>query len=700
VKTKTANSALCRVFSLSLIISFIALLVIPINYQAFANADICTGGSFQTLIVDGVTVEICLPFQPDYTFTPSNNELTQSASITKQTPFQQFLIYAVPYGLNAGSSELQIAETGISSSYLEKTRRLYDQEGELVVPAPPISIFDQSAQGLIEVKNVFSSEPQPHKQLNAIWILESGGRVWIIQYIEQGDFSSRESINGVVNELKTFFVTSPDLNVPSVSMRVSKQQVTPDLTNPPTLRTLSDLPFPSWWSGECNVNNHAGSYPLGGSFRGMKACGPLKTLFLVNFGVGNRQYEWQCAELSKRYLYLAFGIPPFSANGKDIVNNCPENSRLEKVTNGTPNKGPIAGDVISYNGTDAYGHTSVVSSSNIDSSGNGVITVVEQNSSANGIKSLPVSNWVVQSGSGVSGWLHQTECVGSCIPVTYRPNLDTYSTKPTYSWSRISGATSYTLSVVDKGTGANILRTTVSSTYCSSTTDLCSYTPGRTLLINTNYRWKVAAVNGSNSYAFSPWRIFTTKQGIDSSFNNTMTGWTAQPGSSWTDFYNSFVQTDGAANAYSSINNDGSFSSFTYEVRMKRVDFSGTGAPSGLIVRGTPTFDSLNEWDSGYKFLYSQDGTFSVWKRISGVASILQAWTPSPAIISNGWNTLKVTMDTDKMRFYINSTLVWSGTDSSLDTGMVGVQMYQTGTGMGNTLKVDWAKLGMSDYYK
>jgi hypothetical protein len=215
--------------------------------------------------------------------------------------------------------------------------------------------------------------------------------------------------------------------------------------------------------------------------------------------------------MSKRYLYIAFGIPPYSTNGKDIVNNCPAHPQLEKVTNGTPNKGPTAGDVLSYNGSDPYGHTSIVSSSNIDGNGNGSIVIVEQNSSLSGTRSHPVINWVVQSGSGVSGWLHIAQCGADCIPVTYLPSLGTNQKFPTYTWSRVTGATAYTLAIFDKFTGTNIYKKLITNADCSYTTNTCSFTPLKALISGRNYKWKVSSISGSGVSAFSAWRPFTVE---------------------------------------------------------------------------------------------------------------------------------------------------------------------------------------------
>src|SRR3954447_22023865 len=116
------------------------------------------------------------------------------------------------------------------------------------------------------------------------------------------------------------------------------------------------LPAPSWWSGSCDSGNYAGAHALGASFRGVEVCGPRPGADgapnrLVRFFPGAwGELEWQCVELSMRYLYIAYGVSPYGANGKDVVDNYTPASGgvLVKVANGTPGTPPKAGDVISF----------------------------------------------------------------------------------------------------------------------------------------------------------------------------------------------------------------------------------------------------------------------------------------------------------------------------------------------------------------
>jgi hypothetical protein len=80
---------------------------------------------------------------------------------------------------------------------------------------------------------------------------------------------------------------------------------------------------------------------------------------------------------------------------------------MDKVANGTVNVVPVPGDVLSYCSYCAVGHTTVVISSAVGNTGNGTITVMEQNNTQKGQSTLKVTAWVVAGNAGpVIGWLH------------------------------------------------------------------------------------------------------------------------------------------------------------------------------------------------------------------------------------------------------------------------------------------------------
>ena len=116
-----------------------------------------------------------------------------------------------------------------------------------------------------------------------------------------------------------------------------------------------------------------------------------------------------------RWMYLAWGVKPYGANGNGVVANYPNGRagypRLIKVNNGTRNESPVLGDVISIDNSDSDGHTEVIAATSVNSSGNGLLRAITDNwdAQSNGWVILSVKNWVVSDGvpgNRVLGWLH------------------------------------------------------------------------------------------------------------------------------------------------------------------------------------------------------------------------------------------------------------------------------------------------------
>jgi hypothetical protein len=174
----------------------------------------------------------------------------------------------------------------------------------------------------------------------------------------------------------------------------------------------------------------------------------------------------------------------------------------------------------------------------------------------------------------------------------------------------------------------------------------------------------------ADSYA---WPCYSERpcQGFDSQFNGSADGWGAHSGTWYVD-------------------------STYHQVRLRRsgCDFCA----NRLLVRGTPNpLQSDNWWYTQYAFQYSRDGDYSVWKEIAGSSTALKSWTYSSAINQGtAWNTLRVVTSGTSLYFYINGTLVWSGSDSSLSSGRVGIGMYRSSSSSGDKLSVNWATLTTS----
>jgi hypothetical protein len=200
------------------------------------------------------------------------------------------------------------------------------------------------------------------------------------------------------------------------------------------------LPKPYWWTNASGVYNDCDAYhfnqgpPSGqtahllSTWNGLEACGygPNQggSDVVVTFPGGSQENEWECTELVKRYLYLAYGTQAISqTNGSQVVDTYTGNrtgyTGYPNVFSKVLNNGNFhvqVGDVLSYSGTD--NHTAIVIATNEDVNGNGTITVLEQNTSlsqSTGQHTQTVSGWVIKHGvddqgstDTVAAWLHPT----------------------------------------------------------------------------------------------------------------------------------------------------------------------------------------------------------------------------------------------------------------------------------------------------
>lgn len=193
----------------------------------------------------------------------------------------------------------------------------------------------------------------------------------------------------------------------------------------PAVTTLN-VGAPSWWSGDCDATRWgplaaaAGwkggpSHRLGASWMGVPVCGPRPAVDgspNVLWGrAGWGEAEWQCVELAQRFMAQVYGTVAYGANGSGVVANYKPayGGALVKITNGTAGKAPVPGDVVSFTTpANIYGHVAVVASSTVDSSGNGSVTMLSQNDSADGWRTLSVVGWRLQGFGSLTpyGWLH------------------------------------------------------------------------------------------------------------------------------------------------------------------------------------------------------------------------------------------------------------------------------------------------------
>jgi hypothetical protein len=137
---------------------------------------------------------------------------------------------------------------------------------------------------------------------------------------------------------------------------------------------------------------------LGPSFDNVYACGPTENTW---WSSDPFEADFQCVELSTRFMSVVYGLQAAAGNGAVFVAN--NHQRFPSIPVGVPASGsvPAPGDVVSLSGgaanpnAEPAGHTAVVSdSSHVDmSTGNGYITLLEENDGGVGTGVINVSNW-------------------------------------------------------------------------------------------------------------------------------------------------------------------------------------------------------------------------------------------------------------------------------------------------------------------
>jgi hypothetical protein len=400
----------------------------PTSVETQASPACPNGEKNATIKLDGITISICAPILPGEFIVPDPSSSDQIATAATLNPYHEFSITAIPYGMRVSTETLPPAGAGLAAEYLQELKEARTAQDGHVEDGLAVSIFGTQARSIASLVKIRIHGSTSSKVAIVEWVADAGERLWIIRYSQEildDDRPAVAIIGDMIQFMADVAISSPDIATPSTSAKYFAAPNPPPQGGKLAAQSAGDLPFPSWWSGDCDKNNYPGSYPLGGIYLGVKACGPISTSRVVQFfPKAWGELEWQCVELSMRFLYLAYHILPYSANGNQVVENYQphdtDDVTLVKISNGTKYIFPQAGDVLSYGPTSLYGHTSVVTGSNVDGSGNGTITIIEQNVSnpSNGMETLKVTSWTVTSWMVISGWLHGKNPLPSLSSIT------------------------------------------------------------------------------------------------------------------------------------------------------------------------------------------------------------------------------------------------------------------------------------------
>ena len=358
---KTVKTVLIFVATLALL--FGALNLSVSSGAAFAKsgqddtalkANPCGSASLKnaTFTLDGVHLNLCTPFLPGAFVSAESDNSMQVATAVRWKPYQELSIMAVPFGAKLPSENLPVARSGMAAQYRALLQKDRLAQGGKSQPGPTLTLFGKRVVGSVSVVNIKINSPVKKPVLIAERVVEAGKRLWIVRASQE--YAQKWSASNEASTATALFdplsIGSSDLAQPSTLLQsLENEAAAAQDTQPGSARdaslNASALSVPAWWDGSCDTNNYYAAsgakkaYPLGGSYQGLEACGPRPGYnegpdVLVNFFPGAwGAFEWECVELSMRYLYLAYGIAPYSANGKDVVWNY-SGDKLVQISNG------------------------------------------------------------------------------------------------------------------------------------------------------------------------------------------------------------------------------------------------------------------------------------------------------------------------------------------------------------------------------
>jgi hypothetical protein len=400
--------------------------------------------------LDGVAIKLETSFLPGESFVVADRgEELQAAMWSTITPASELAIMAVPFGTRPPTEMVPPAASGIEKEYyqgFDDAREI----GQLEILAqtkqgPTITIFGKDVVGRMVVSGAPAGDSGESTPILTVeWVGEGGNRLWIVRATHElaPGISTLGAVKSLRDSLAGMVLSSDTLDHPTTLVASSGPLDSPMPSSvpmppgsdadeaPPELAEAAEG-LPTWWNGDCDTVNfkardsmHRNAFRLNNGFLGVVPCGPIPGPtgdVTVQFPdaqgrdfKGHGEFEFQCVELCMRFMQVVHGITAYPGNGSQVVPNFltmskpKDRGKMVVIQNGQFPPAPMPGDILSYGPVSTVGHTSVCTASNVDSQGNGTITIMQQNVSLSGKAVLRVQNWKVIAVPGVTSFLHAT----------------------------------------------------------------------------------------------------------------------------------------------------------------------------------------------------------------------------------------------------------------------------------------------------
>jgi hypothetical protein len=367
--------------------------------------------STATATVDDVPLTAATPFLPTGQLDSTvPGEAYQLASAISYAPYRAVEIGAIPYTFRNPSLSAVLSRRGAAQAVRDEIAAARTAQSPTLTATVTATLFGSPVAGL-ETRVVETVGGVPANRLRVEWVTEAGNRVWILRL--------------TVDSASDDDVATLGTLLPQVSLRST------GLANPTTVNgnapsgvpiRSSDNTFtlglPPWWGAqECDAGRNP-QHAVLASWNGLDACGPNGDMKSASFSAASTptwqwELEWECVELSKRYLWLRYGVPDRPGDGYATVDvEAPVAPMLARYSPDGVHL-PQAGDVVSF-GTASPGHTAVVIAATVDPNGNGTWTTLNENTGNHAVFTFDIVHWVptttyLGQATGilpVNDWLH------------------------------------------------------------------------------------------------------------------------------------------------------------------------------------------------------------------------------------------------------------------------------------------------------
>jgi len=163
-----------------------------------------------------------------------------------------------------------VAQADGAQLYYSELKKFRTSQGGSPHIGPNAKLFGQQVTGLTSLIDLSNETGITGPVIVTEWVVEAGNRLWIVrssqEVTNENDASSEQREKSANNDYQ-IDLTGMNLDVPSASL-VAQERHSPGFDGLGSQSTNGDLPFPSWWNGDCDTNHYRAvakrdAYPAG-----------------------------------------------------------------------------------------------------------------------------------------------------------------------------------------------------------------------------------------------------------------------------------------------------------------------------------------------------------------------------------------------------------------------------------------------------